>query len=80
MRGNNVGDAGDEGRVVVGGRAPAYPLSPNLFPKLLCVFDVELVQCFNVVIDEGDGDEHEVLLAPLDEGLDGLLSPRLQPG
>ena len=33
-----------------------------------------------MVVDEGDGDEHEVLLAPLDEGLDGLLSPRLQPG
>ncbi len=34
----------------------------------MCVFYVQLVQRFDVVVYEGDGDEEEVLVAALDQG------------
>ena len=43
------------------------------------VLYVKLVKGLDVVVDEGDGHQHEVLLPSLDEVLDGLLRPRLQP-
>jgi len=38
------------------------------------------VERLDVIIDEGDGDEEEVLLAALHQRLDGVLRAGLQPG
>ena len=80
MCGHEVGEAVDECWITVGRGAPRYPLRPDLLPDVLGVLDVQLVQGLDVVIDEGDGDQHEVLLAPLAHHLDGLLRAGLQPG
>ena len=44
------------------------------------VLDIQLVERLDVIIDEGDGDEEEVLLAALHQRLDGVLRAGLQPG
>ena len=46
----------------------------------MCILDVQFVQRLDMIVDEGNGDEHEVLLAALHQRFDGLLGARLQPG
>ncbi len=70
----------DEERVVVGRGAPEDVLRADLLAQLLGVLNVQLVQGLDVVRGEGDGDEHEVLLAAFDECFDGGVCSRGEPG
>ena len=36
---------------------------PHLLADVLSILDVQLVQSLDVVVDEGDGDQHQVLLS-----------------
>merc|ERR1719445_1872767 len=66
MCGHQVCQAVDEGWITVGRGAASYPLRPHLLAHILGILNVQLVKGLDVVIDEGDGDEHQVLLSPLD--------------
>ena len=52
----------------------------HLLPQLLCIFQVKLVQCLNVVRGEGDGDQQQVAMAPLHQPTYNLVRLRTQPG
>ena len=40
----------------------------HLLSNLIRVLNVQLVEGLNVLVDEGDGDQHQVLLAALHQG------------
>jgi len=46
---------------------------------LVGVLDVQLVEGLYVLVDEGDGDQHQVLVSALHQGLDGVLGVGAQP-
>ena len=71
VRLDDVGQPGDEERVVVGCGAAGDALGADLLADVLGVLDVQLVEGLDVLVDEGDGDEHEVLVAALHQGCVG---------
>ena len=68
VRLDDVGQPGDEERVVVGRGAAGDALRADLLADVLGVLDVQLVEGLDVLVDEGDGDEHQVLVAALHQG------------
>merc|ERR1711876_102129 len=77
MGGHDVGEALNEGWITVGGGTSRYSLCSHLLADVLSILDVQLVQSLDVVVDEGDGDQHQVLLSSLAQNLDGVLGARL---
>ena len=58
--------------MVVGRGAARDLLCAALLADVLGVLDVELVQRLDVLVDEGDRDEHKVSVTPLDHDLKGV--------
>ena len=73
VRGHDVRQTVYEGRVTVGRGTPGDPLRPDLLADVLGVLNVQLVKGLDVVIDEGNRDQHQVLLTSLTQHLDGVL-------
>ena len=63
--GDDVRHGVDERGVVVGRGAAGDLLGAALLAHLVGVLDVELVQRLDVLVDEGDRDQHQVAVATL---------------
>lgn len=70
----------DKQRMVVRGGRPANLLRTHLVRQLLAVLNVQLVQRFNVLVNERNRHQDKVLLTLLDVALDGVLGERFEPG
>ena len=80
MCGHNVCQAVDKSWVHVRSSTPSDSLRPDLLANVVSVLDIQLVKGLDMIVDESDGDKHEILLALLHHDLDGVLGAGLEPG
>ena len=80
MCGHNVCQAVDKSGVYVWSSTPSDSLRPDLLANVVSVLDIQLVKGLDMIVDESDGDKHEILLALLHHDLDGVFGAGLEPG